>query len=930
MKKITLLLAVFMLAVTAFGADSPKREFRSTWLTSYCAIDWPSYSAKNNPQKSQQELIGYFDHHADRNFTGICIHARAAADANYASSIEPWAKELTGTRGKNPGWDPLAFAVEQCHARGLECYAWVNPFRFNYRGGIDDRVTPRDKEVLNKGWIISYGGKDVFNPALPEVRQYIINIIREIYTNYRVDGLLFDDYFYPNDIPWDETAPDYQDFLDQNPGKEANKKNIQDWRRGNINTFMSELYAIIQSERPDLRFGVSPAGVAFLGSSDAGVTPPGFGSDWQYDGICSDPLAWLKNQSLDFISPQLYWATSPAANRWAPSAPYIPLATWWGGVATHFNRHFYSSVAAYMFVDGNNKPVYNNETNWADMGQQIETNRAVVPEGTAGTITYSAKYMDGPLCTGWGEYVEEHQFQNHSLIPIVDWKEHPALSAPEVVRNGNNLTWTSPAQTGLDPIMRYTVYAVPKTVSKSEAADEHGDGIKAAYLQRVVYGGVYQIPAEMEENYWFAICAYDGYGYESEPAFIDQPDIQGLPCDPTEYPELGTLTMHNLWYRNVNAPFSNISFEEDGKLNRGMAMSDGMIYLSQRNAAVNPTAVSLRVYDALTGEFMGERALDIPTAGYACNDVITDNLGRIYVTNLVLNVSTAPITIHRFDPETGACTLIAELKAPTAGRVDHCSIYADPANPEKLTVFAAVAASGNIYRWTISGGEATFASKTVSKFCPANAGSFGVAPRTFAIDEENVVVDGGNTYIAEYNFNTGVMTPLVEGSALTPNKYQANGYAQTEFRSQTLRLYPYSDHQTEGGYKFNLAGTELLWQFPAIDFGSKNSTTLSTPVAMEHDAEGNVLAAVYAPGNGLACYMVKSPSTGVEDVEATQQQLTVYGRTVLIPAGTETVRVYNTSGALITSVTGASAVELPAAGLYIVVTDTTSHKVVVR
>lgn len=930
MKKLSLLLAVFMLAMSAFAADSPKREFRSTWLTSYCSIDWPSYSAKNNPTKSKQELIAYFDHHADRNFTGICIHARAACDANYASSIEPWGKELTGTRGKNPGWDPLAFAVEQCHARGLECYAWVNPFRFNYRISQDDRVTPNDLAIINKGWIINYGGKDVLNPALPEVRQYIINVIREIYTNYRVDGLLFDDYFYPNDIPWDSSAPDYQDFLDQNPGKQPTKKNIQDWRRGNINLFMRELYALIQTERPDMRFGVSPAGVAFLGSSDAGVTPPSVGSDWQYDGICSDPLAWLKDQSLDFISPQLYWATTPAANRWSPYAPYIPLATWWGDVATHFERHFYSSVAAYMFINDNGSPVYNNETNWADIGNQIETNREVVPQGTAGTITYSAKYMDGPVCSGWGDYLEEHQFQNHSLIPIVTWKEHPALTAPDVVRSGNNLTWTAPAQSGHDPIMRYTVYAIPKTVSKSEAADENGDGIKVQYLQRVVYGGSFQIPDALAQEYWFAVCAYDGYGYESAPAYIDQPDIHGIPCDPTEYAELGTLTMHNLWYRNVNAPFSNINFEEDGKLNRGMALSDGIIYLSNRNAAVNPTAVSLRTYDAVTGEFMGEHPLDIPTAGYACNDVITDNLGRIYVTNLVLNVSTAPVTVHRYNPEDGSCTLIAELKAPTAGRVDHCSIYADPSQPDKLTIFAAVASSANIYRWTVNGSQTDFASKAVTQFCPSEAANFGIAPRTFAIDDNNVVVDGGNTYIVRYNFSTGAMTKLIDGTDLTPKTYQANGYSQTEYKGQTLKLYPYADHQREGGYKFNLAGNDLLWQFPAIDFGSVNSTTHSAPVALGHDEEGNVLAAIYVPGNGLACYMVKSPITGVESVENAQQQLSVYGRTVMIPQGTESVRIYNAAGMLINSASSVSTVELPAAGMYIVVTDSTSHKVVVR
>lgn len=244
------------------AAQEPKREFRSVWLTTYQLIDWPSSSARGNEEKCKAELLEYLDNHEKRNYTGVCLHVRTWADAVYKSSYEPWSEWVSGTRGKDPGWDPLAFAVEECHKRGLECYAWVNPFRFSRNWQA--RTTPQDLEVLSKGWIIDNGTTtqhneyQIFNPALPEVREYLYGIMKEIYTNYRIDGFLFDDYFYPNKIPADNTAQDYADFQEQNPGVSGTKENINNWRRGNINLFMRELYAMVQKDRPDIRFGLSP------------------------------------------------------------------------------------------------------------------------------------------------------------------------------------------------------------------------------------------------------------------------------------------------------------------------------------------------------------------------------------------------------------------------------------------------------------------------------------------------------------------------------------------------------------------------------------------------------------------------------------------------------------------------------------------------
>lgn len=279
MKK-TIAAAALALGLVGSGAvaeaQSPKRDFRSVWLTTYMTIDWPSKrgTSASIVKQQKEELIEYLDNHKKRNFNGVCFHVRTMADAVYRSSYEPWSEYVSGIRGKDPGWDPLAFVVEEAHKRGLECYAWVNPYRYNRNW--QSRTTPQDKAVeAHKGWLINQGTVDqadqqtsaneyqVFNPALPEVREYLLNVFREIYMNYRIDGMLFDDYFYPNNIPATTKALDYADFHAQNPGHatdtEGLKQQMGDWRRANVNLLMHQLYEEIQARRPDLRFGLSPA-----------------------------------------------------------------------------------------------------------------------------------------------------------------------------------------------------------------------------------------------------------------------------------------------------------------------------------------------------------------------------------------------------------------------------------------------------------------------------------------------------------------------------------------------------------------------------------------------------------------------------------------------------------------------------------------------
>lgn len=503
MKKrlLSVLLALLVAAGAVMATDS-KREFRSVWMAAM-GIDWPLTAGTDAQSQAaaKQELIDYLDAYKAHNFTGVCIHVRPLADALYKSSYEPWSASVSGTRGVDPGWDPLQFAVEECHRRGLECYAWVNPFRIDHYGNVND--TPQDKDWVDRGLAFTQGKWTVFNPGLPAAREHCFKVIEEIYNNYQIDGLLFDDYFYPGTgMPDDESAPDYKLWQDS-----GTTMNIADWRRDNVNTFVKELYDRIQAVRPDMRFGIGPAGVGGKGAANYGMEGPGVSSDWMYDQIYCDPMAWLRDGSVDFIAPQIYWSRSNA------KAPFSPLCKWWAQVAKHFGRHNYLSLASYR-VDADEFGG-NNETGWNEFVAQINESRAEAHDNTPGQIYYSAKFIDGPVRDGLGSHLAKQVYTRPALVPVVDWKEHAQYPAPAgVVAKGASLSWKPVATTGRT-IMRYSVYAVPQSVEMADATG--ADGIDGKYLVGVSYEPSFTLPAHLTDGYRYAVCAYDGYGFESEP-----------------------------------------------------------------------------------------------------------------------------------------------------------------------------------------------------------------------------------------------------------------------------------------------------------------------------------------------------------------------------------------------------------------------------
>lgn len=312
MKKLLLLLA-FAMTLPAL-AQNPKREFRGAWLH---IIGQSQYM--DAQKKGSDKLKAYIADQIDRLHRAGCnaviFQVRPTADAAYISDLEPWSSWITGKRGKAPDplWDPLQFAVEEAHRRGMELHAWLNPYR----------VTSSAKEVLppdhpSKKFperFFKYDNKIFFNPAYQENRNFICDVVKDIVTRYDVDAIHIDDYFYPYPVAGKE-IPDAAAYK-----KFGNGEPVGDWRRHNVDLLIEQMNSTIKATKPWVRFGVSPFGIWRNKKSD----PRGSDSNGlqNYDALYADVLLWAKNGWIDYLVPQLYWTLDFKA------APSRHLAHWW-------------------------------------------------------------------------------------------------------------------------------------------------------------------------------------------------------------------------------------------------------------------------------------------------------------------------------------------------------------------------------------------------------------------------------------------------------------------------------------------------------------------------------------------------------------------------------------------------------------------------
>jgi uncharacterized lipoprotein YddW (UPF0748 family) len=297
----------------------PEREFRGAWVASVNNIDWPSRPGLPTGQQ-QQELLRILDRCQQLKLNAVIFQVRPACDALYSSAYEPWSEYLTGTQGKAPSpfWDPLAFAVTQAHARGLELHAWLNPFRARYSG---ERSSPAANHIRNSqpGVVKAYGKFLWLDPGFPATHEHSIRVILDVVQRYDVDGIHIDDYFYPypekdsgkKDMPFPDTSSW------QNYQRSGGKLARDDWRRDNVNRFLARMYRDLKAVKPWVKVGISPFG----------IYRPGFpaqikGFD-QFESLYADPRAWLASGTLDYLAPQLYWPIDQ------PPQSFPVLLKWW-------------------------------------------------------------------------------------------------------------------------------------------------------------------------------------------------------------------------------------------------------------------------------------------------------------------------------------------------------------------------------------------------------------------------------------------------------------------------------------------------------------------------------------------------------------------------------------------------------------------------
>jgi uncharacterized lipoprotein YddW (UPF0748 family) len=336
------LAALATLAATPDASAAPRRrrsggEMRGVWVATVANRDWPSRPGLTVAEQ-RAELTGLLDLAVRDRLNAVMFQVRPTADALWPSPYEPWSEFLTGTQGRDPGWNPLETAVHEAHARGLELHAWFNPYRVALHTDLT-RLAPAHPARRHPDWVVPYGGKLYYNPGLPEVRAFVQDAMLDAVREYPVDAVHFDDYFYPYPVAgqtFDDDAA-YDSYGGAFPTR-------ADWRRDNIDKLVLEMAARIKRIRPGTRFGISPFGVWRNAATDP------LGSDTRagvqtYDDLHADTRRWVREHWIDYICPQVYWNIGFAA------ADYATLVPWWADVTRGTGVRLYIGEALYKAGD---------------------------------------------------------------------------------------------------------------------------------------------------------------------------------------------------------------------------------------------------------------------------------------------------------------------------------------------------------------------------------------------------------------------------------------------------------------------------------------------------------------------------------------------------------------------------------------------------
>jgi len=535
----------------AQSADPPKHEFRGAWIASVTNLDWPKTT---NPAAQQTDLVRILDEFQASGINAVFFQIRPEVDAFYPSDTEPWSRWLTGAQGRapEPFYDPLAFAIEEAHKRGMELHAWFNPYRVERQVG-NYPLDPQNIASRHPEWTFTVGTYRQLDPGLPEVRDFVVEVVMDVVRRYNVDGVHFDDYFYP--YPPNQISNQDDATFAAHPRGFTNRAA---WRRDNVNLFVAQVNDSLQAVRPEVKHGISPFGIWRSG------VPSGIVGLDAYSTIYADARAWLDAETIDYLVPQLYWAFGGGQD-------YGLLAPWWESVRNE--RHLYPGLGLYK---ADRSTFAGTLYNANEVPRQVRFNRA--HEGIDGSVFFRAQNISDFNSLGITDSLRMNLYQHPALVPPMAWKDMTAPPAPGELSSewdGEFLTlrWgRAAAAAGAADARFYAVYRI-----RSGAEPDYAAALADPRNLYLVTGDTLAVdrPRDAGEPYYYVVTSVSSNSIESAPTGAVVVEGRAVSAEPSG-PAPVRLSQN---YPNPFGDATVISF-----------------------ALEAPGAVTLRVYDVLGRE----------------------------------------------------------------------------------------------------------------------------------------------------------------------------------------------------------------------------------------------------------------------------------------------------------------------------------------
>ena len=461
-------------------AQSPKYEYRAVWLTTIEGLDWPRTKVKSpgNVQTQKNELVVLLDSLQAMHINTVLLQVRVRGDVIYPSAIEPFSHVLTGVPGKNPGYDPLAFAIEECHKRGMQLHAWLVTLPL----GKLDHVRRLGKDALpskNSRLCTSYKGSWYMEPGNPATADYLAALVKEIVQNYDVDGIHLDYVRYPDTV---DGYPDGALYRKYGKGK-----SLSAWRRSNVTNIARAIHAAVKGLKPWVRVSCAP-----LGKYNNLTRYSSYGWD-AYNAVYQDAQGWLRDGIMDILFPMLYYKGNH----------FYPFVRDW--CENNHGRHIVPGLGIYRL-----SPLYG-EWPAVEIERQMRTSRSAAADGV---MMFRTAHLVGNASGARDIYTKI--YNTPALVPPMDWMA-PAPGIPSLVEcvrdmDGVSLQWDSvPAQEGY-PAVRYNVYA---TLGDSVDIDNGGSLVAVSLADTC-----YRFNCRTDKDIALAVTAVDACGVESEPLHV--------------------------------------------------------------------------------------------------------------------------------------------------------------------------------------------------------------------------------------------------------------------------------------------------------------------------------------------------------------------------------------------------------------------------